>query len=306
MAVPIGGSDSYDVSDRSSNPAEKTQSDLSSNVWNDMKHSGGQNDRVQAASSNNDVLDLNNNIYGDNGYEGVRLTSKPPQQPKPAEAEDPTCKKEAGPKTQINYLEDMKEFANKNFDKLDADKDGHLSEDELNKALEDPCLKGDDRKGVELLQKYSSQMEDLNDDEFGIENDGITKGDLSEFGKKVDLDKDAGDMYKTVKQNMDKIDADKDGHISRDELDKAIQAADPKSEDAKALQKIKEQFDDLQSKSNDEWGFENDGVTTEDLLRNAMEKSYDDDALYMDMSGDIMDHWLKKQKDLYPQLEIDY
>ena len=284
MAAPNGFGDSTYVDDKVSPPSERGQSgDLSSNLWNDMRQQGAQKDKAPA--QNNEVIDLNsNNIYG---------------------LADDACGPK-GPKTDINHMDELKAYAEKNFDKLDKDGDGQLSEKELDEAINDPCRTGDDKVAVELLQKYRSDLEDLHDDEFGIENDGITKADLNEFGRKAQDDKEAMDMYGMAKEKMDKLDGNNDGFLDKDELDKAIKAADPKSEDYKTLTKMKEQYDDLQSKSNDEWGFESNGITKEDLLRNAMEKSYDDDALYMRLSGDLMRNWLDKQEKIYPDLTIDH
>jgi hypothetical protein len=79
------------------------------------------------------------------------------------------------------------------FARIDADKDGFLTGSELNKALHSDSFKGEDAAVVAAMIDRVSDLEDLSDDEFGIENDGVTKADLAAFEK---LDKSGSTLRK--------------------------------------------------------------------------------------------------------------
>lgn len=166
-------------------------------------------------------------------------------------------------------------------------------------------MQGEDRKALEILQKRSDEIEELADDEFGDENDGITRADLKEFRDLSERYQDASDMSLYEHQKFEITDADKDGFLSASELDTAIDKAAPDSREKKVLEKMRADYERLQGASNDEWGFDNSGISKDDLVGNALSEAvgWDESGFMMDVSSDLMRHWLDKQEQKYPSLK---
>lgn len=76
---------------------------------------------------------------------------------------------------------------------------------------------------------------------------------------------DSEGVKEVMDKNFDRIDSDGDGHLSSAEIDKAM--VDPcfTGKDAQVLAAVKQQQTKLAELSDDEIGFENDGVTRQDI-----------------------------------------
>lgn len=61
---------------------------------------------------------------------------------------------------------------------IDSDDNGFISQEELLQKLQDPSIQGADAALVAALFRYIEDLEELHDDEFGDENDGITLQDF--------------------------------------------------------------------------------------------------------------------------------
>lgn len=295
MAVPRGDLDNYQINDNASRPAEGPPSDLSANTWKDMRKS--ETSSTREAQPAVDYLDFNTNIYGT--ADSVRLTSAPPR----GADSNNSCPEELPPHPgqKLDRLKDLNDYADKVFDRVDADKDGFLSNDEFETALKDSCLQGEDRKAIEILQKRQDEIEELSNDELGDENDGITRADLKEFRDLSERYQDASDMSLYGREKFDSADTDKDGFLNVCELDQAIKSAAPNSAEKQLLEKMRADYERLQGASNDEWGFDNSGISKEDLTYNAMSEAvgWDESGFMMDVSSDLMRHWLDKQEKMY-------
>lgn len=68
-----------------------------------------------------------------------------------------------------------------NFSTWDGDGDGYLSMKEIRGLLQNPAIKGDQAAAVNALHKYVSSLEELSNDEYGDENDGVTLADLTAY-----------------------------------------------------------------------------------------------------------------------------
>jgi hypothetical protein len=69
-----------------------------------------------------------------------------------------------------------------NFSNWDKDGDGYLSKSECNALLTDPTITNvENASALATLHKYLEDLEELHDDEFGDENDGLTMHDLYAF-----------------------------------------------------------------------------------------------------------------------------
>lgn len=176
------------------------------------------------------------------------------------------------------------DFAQKNFDKIDGNADGHITSEEVDGYVkaQGGKLNGKELENLDFLKKNVSDLEEMNDDEFGDENDGFTKHDLlkarqedgTDTFSSAQMPRDAvaatGDLRPALdfaKQNFDKIDGDKDGYLSSAEIDKymADHRDSVSSEDLAKLRALKEKIGDVEEQSNDETGDENDGITRKDI-----------------------------------------
>ncbi len=83
-----------------------------------------------------------------------------------------------------------------NFKKIDTDSDEYLTKSEISKALERTDLTANERTSLEFLRDNVDDLEEANNDEFGDENDGITKKDLEEYGNDTVREVN-GSMYRT-------------------------------------------------------------------------------------------------------------
>ena len=77
----------------------------------------------------------------------------------------------------------LKRLADKNFARLDSDGDGFISKSELDVAMVNPAFKGEDAQLIGALKRHREALQQLSDDEWGPENDGITRKDIEEFSK---------------------------------------------------------------------------------------------------------------------------
>jgi hypothetical protein len=94
------------------------------------------------------------------------------------------------------------------FDRVDKDDDGFLSKSELSDAVHSKAYTGHDAAAVAVMFQNVGDLEELADDEYFDENDGITRADLAVFeassaGKQVDL---AGYDYALAKGPIDGAD----------------------------------------------------------------------------------------------------
>jgi hypothetical protein len=67
------------------------------------------------------------------------------------------------------------------FPTLDDDVDGYLSAAEIDGAVTDASFRGPDAAVVATLNQLAGELEELADDEWGDENDGVTLADLQAY-----------------------------------------------------------------------------------------------------------------------------
>ncbi len=72
-----------------------------------------------------------------------------------------------------------------NFDDWDTDDDGHLSDSEIADAVNDSDNTGSDAAAAAALHHRQDEIEELSDDEWGDENDGVTLRDLAEYNDRL-------------------------------------------------------------------------------------------------------------------------
>ncbi len=67
------------------------------------------------------------------------------------------------------------------FSGMDTDSDGHLSADDIDRAMLDPNLSPEDASTVATMKSLREELEELSNDEWGDEDDGITLEDIREY-----------------------------------------------------------------------------------------------------------------------------
>lgn len=178
------------------------------------------------------------------------------------------------------------DYAQKNFDKLDGNGDGHITADEIDGYVkaQGGKLDGKELEKLDYLKKNVSDIEEYSNDEFGDENDGISRHDLLKAKEDDGTDQmksgrapssnetvaATGDLRPALdyaQKNFDKLDADKDGHVTADEIDQYMTANKDSvsADDLAKLRALKEKVGDVEEQSNDETGDENDGITRKDI-----------------------------------------
>ncbi|MCK6548698.1 C2 family cysteine protease [Myxococcota bacterium] len=99
------------------------------------------------------------------------------------------------------------ERVNARFGDWDKDKDGYLSRTEIDTAMLDKTNAGDDAAALATLKDRVDELEELSDDEYGDENDGVTKNDLGEYEKNAKAgrtDQDTENRYGWFKYKIDR------------------------------------------------------------------------------------------------------
>lgn len=166
------------------------------------------------------------------------------------------------------------------FPKIDKDGDGVLSTQELSGALQDQQFKGQDAQVVAALYQNRDALSGLSNDQWGSES-GVTISDLNRF-EEVEKKRSASygpamaaRDWMSNDENFKKVDTDGDGFASKGELEKAMQQSNLSDSDRQVLSFMLGNYDTLQSASDDEIGFENDGITRADLKKH-VDNIYDE------------------------------
>lgn len=184
----------------------------------------------------------------------------------PAKKESPESAQECTTRTTTDEFIDL---SNDNFDLIDTDEDGFMSENEIDAAVQNSKFSGRDARFVAALKEHQEELEELNDDETGDENDGISRSDIAQFDA---LQKQMGEERNDfahardyAKKNFSALDADSDGHVTEDELDATLEAGGLDADQIHKIQTLKKLSGDLEEGHDDEIGDENDGFTDKDL-----------------------------------------
>jgi nucleoid-associated protein YgaU len=77
--------------------------------------------------------------------------------------------------------DDFSQAAQALFSRLDVDSDGFLSAQEIDEAVIDASITGAEAAVVATLNQLADELEELSDDEWGDENDGVSLADLQAY-----------------------------------------------------------------------------------------------------------------------------
>lgn len=153
------------------------------------------------------------------------------------------------------------DYANKNFNKLDSDKDGFINNDEIGKYMTENELSPTDVGLLRDLKDRSLTVSAGSADGDGpLNSKGISKKDLSATNDQIN-------NLTFAAENFTAMDANGNGHVTREEIVGYERARnDLSGTELRALDALKNQVDKLDDHHNDETGDENDGYTGYDIL----------------------------------------
>ncbi|MBM3461653.1 MAG: hypothetical protein FJX76_06085 [Armatimonadetes bacterium] len=158
--------------------------------------------------------------------------------------------------------------------RINRDNDEYVNSGEVDEAIKDPEIKGDQAALLVALKKHGSEISGLSNDQWGGEN-GISKKDmgvLHEMQNNV-----RASAY--AQSEFDGLDGDRNKHLPREELQTRLDGADNETE-RKRLQTLLDAHGHISGRSNDEWGRETSGISRDDL------SAWDKDN-HRDMVADI-------------------
>lgn len=192
--------------------------------------------------------------------------------------------------------EDLVAFISSHFQALDLDGDEWISKAELQAALQRPEYTEAQKALLYRALANLSDLEEYSNDEWGDENDGITRADLQVFleqaqsgsddpatqslsGRVTTADGNAARAYQLFSQNMYRLDRDSDGFVTREDLQAASQNTRFSETERAWFAHLSTQVGEIEELSNDEWFDENDGITLRDL--EAFVRSHVDHGIHL-------------------------
>ena len=200
------------------------------------------------------------------------------------------------PQRPVDKARSLLTFVSQHMAQLDSNGDGWISAEDLQQALKSKLFTAEQKMMLSHLQAHIEDLEELSNDEWGDENDGITLKDLQELVAHADenqhllthlaskstattLAKErqqissgaprsevlrARSILHFVQTQFQNLDQNKDGWLSEEDIRLALKNySDPADKEILAL--LQAYLSDLEELSNDEWGDENDGITLRDL-----------------------------------------
>jgi Ca2+-binding EF-hand superfamily protein len=183
--------------------------------------------------------------------------------------------------------EDLSRWTNTHFDELDSNRDGFINNGEIETAMQNPCYSGTDAQALVALHRRRGEIQELSNDEWGFENDGITRNDATELGRQAtglrnELNQDAAAAnYGTA--HFATLDADHNGYINDTEINRALNDTALPVQDRAALEHMRDQYQQIEGAHNDELGRENSGISR----------------------GDLQDHWDRDSHRTINQIDND-
>ncbi|MDZ4835515.1 MAG: hypothetical protein SGJ27_17205 [Candidatus Melainabacteria bacterium] len=182
-------------------------------------------------------------------------------------------------------MEKMTGWLNKNFDAIDADKNGTVTKDELGKQMENPAL-ANGEGGIYLATAYgaadnwknvANELTGKKPDDKGTEpkkdkaqdpNLGITRDDIKAVRDNLDKfdSKESKDQHtiKSVSQDFPNLDTNNDKTITEAELDNALKEDGLGKEQREKLETLKRNFKEVAG-------------TTDDIIKRKHESGQDAD-----------------------------
>ena len=132
------------------------------------------------------------------------------------------------------------------FDKIDKDRSGKISRDEINKAMEDPSIRGEEAQALAAMYTNFSKLANLANQQGLLERSGITKEDLEKahtmFAEHQKQRDDAYLLNEWAKQELAKFDLVKNGKLNYREIDAALNNKETGDFDRRMLTFLRENY----------------------------------------------------------------
>lgn len=167
----------------------------------------------------------------------------------------------------VDSISEFRMRAQELFVRIDLDQDGFVSRKEISKAVENPSYKGEDAQVIAGLfdSKTWSRLVESSDDQRGKDN-SISPKDIQQLDQerasKIEF---ASKFMPYAEKNFAKLDKDGNGFLEIGEIEIAQSNKKLSAPDRNALKQLRAAYARLQQESNDEWFWENDGITRKDL-----------------------------------------
>lgn len=147
----------------------------------------------------------------------------------------------------------------KHFKQMDADQDGFVTRNEVDSYVTENknALSRSDRDALESFGRKIDKIQSLSNDEWGFENDGATLKDLEIANDQVRAAEFAKQEFKT-------IDADGNGYITVNELDKYTETNGWAGLEQLEVQHLKQYGYEFRNRANDKEGGRK-GISLNDL-----------------------------------------
>ncbi|MBI3928265.1 MAG: hypothetical protein HY319_22160 [Armatimonadetes bacterium] len=200
------------------------------------------------------------------------------QQPSAAQA-TPQAAPQAAPQPAPQPAPGLAGEVERNFPRWDRDSNGYLSRAEIDRAAEQAATPAE-QATTSALQTHRGRLEELSNDEWGDENNGVSRADLQvlardgEARRAVEATRTQEStrlartqefqqgLVERAESGFARWDTDRNGFLSENELNHADRSS---PENAAALDTLQARRNDIEELSNDEWGDENNGISRADL-----------------------------------------
>lgn len=191
-----------------------------------------------------------------------------PQQTAQSANHESTLNESAYESTDRLILTDLNEVTLSIFDDIDADKNGHLTKEELAVAVQDDSYKGQEAQALTALYASVKGFQRLNDDEWFSDETGITRSDAHEFdylATKYASDTDT--LRDAFGWSMSDYDRDQNGRLSFWEVGDALYGNKQLGEDdRRILTYLENNYGQVRDAHDDhEWFFEIKMITPQDI-----------------------------------------
>lgn len=169
----------------------------------------------------------------------------------------------------IDSVAEFSQRAQRIFGNIDTDHNGLLSRRELGSAVQSHRYVGEDAQVLAGLFHHSAYpgLVTISDDQKGQETE-LSRRDIQGMVT-IDRRRILGQIDEFVtlwaSANFNKLDTNKNGFIHMSELEQLKKNRNTSAYDKLTIQRLEDRYAVIQQSSNDEWFFENDGMTRADI-----------------------------------------
>ncbi len=164
---------------------------------------------------------------------------------------------------------DLGRLYERNRERIDLNHDGALSQAELDQAMLNPAIQGEDAQFVSLLRNGYPQFAGMYSDAAAEESQGITGNDIAEYdarqrrGRSALNEANAIETYTNA--NFERLDRDHNGFLSNHEIDDELNNSSVSPQDRATLRTMRTRSDEIAYSRYDEFGRQNSGMSRDDI-----------------------------------------